>query len=606
MQRKKLKCMHFILTLVSIFAVSVKSDEIFAIMGRDTSMPCYDPTMASGYESLFVDVVFTPPPTSPPKQPFSVCQYQPGNQALGTVHGSYQGRVGFTSVGALTLSSVSLTDEGVYTCRPNAFGLVPSSVETNLTVYVTPTVEVRKIEDPLLSGSGELQAAACTASNGKPPASVEWTTDRNLLFNESTSNIATSSQAQAETVEKVLHIRPTKFYNGKSFFCVVKHPAFEESVNRVVVLNVTYPPEKAVVIVNNDRNGLTCESEGNPPPTITWLMPPIAPTSTFRGKTVMLISPQDPSRSNDSYTCVASNGISPNQRTTVTTAFAVTYVEMTQQSNVGAIVGGVIGGLALLAIIVLLVYVFLLKPSREKDTGPYQYSGTSMIYKENSGGPRPTIEHANESLNRNRPPSPSGPPPEDKMDRSDTSSESDSDEGNHDVDVEVNPATNLVDPDRQDNAEIGGIVSRASVNFQPYWRHSVCENRRKRPSTSPAHRQSRSENNMPRKEESPVPNPRQNVRYDTPPGNDYDDDDQLIQDERYQGYPSEEYDDRYQPQYVGYPAGRQPPRRMDSLPQHEPKYTEIDHTGYQGGHRRPQFEEPVEYAQIRHGYSHVV
>jgi len=44
-----------------------------------------------------------------------------------------------------------------------------------------------------------------------------------------------------------------------------------------------------------------------------------------------------------------------------------------QQAKVGAIVGGVIGGLSTLIISVVLVYKFIIKPSQEKDVGPYYY-----------------------------------------------------------------------------------------------------------------------------------------------------------------------------------------------------------------------------------------
>ena len=50
---------------------------------------------------------------------------------------------------------------------------------------------------------------------------------------------------------------------------------------------------------------------------------------------------------------------------------------VTQQAKVGAIVGGVIGGLSLLIIIMVLVYYFIIKPSQQKDTGPYHHQGAA-------------------------------------------------------------------------------------------------------------------------------------------------------------------------------------------------------------------------------------
>jgi len=78
---------------------------------------------------------------------------------------------------------------------------------------------------------------------------------------------------------------------------------------------------------------------------------------------------------------------------------------------------------------------------------------------------RPIIEHADESLCKNRPSSPGAPPPEKRSDHEleSSGSESDADGGIQDVDVEVAPATNY-DHEGQ-KGEACGITSRASINF---------------------------------------------------------------------------------------------------------------------------------------------
>lgn len=121
---------------------------------------------------------------------------QTGNQKLvfSSQSSMFSGRISFTPTGSMTINSINLADEGIYRCTPTAFSLDAPAVETNLVVYgklnkyihnlfihsatqqflkvacclaVAPDVTVRKITDPLQAGSGEVQAAACTASNGK-------------------------------------------------------------------------------------------------------------------------------------------------------------------------------------------------------------------------------------------------------------------------------------------------------------------------------------------------------------------------------------------------------------------------------------------------------
>ncbi|XP_078490259.1 uncharacterized protein LOC100176696 isoform X1 [Ciona intestinalis] len=583
------------------------------IQGESAFIPCYNPETASQFSNMLVILEFQPTPTAPQQL---VSHYQPAQLKEPVVFASgsqFRGRLQFMNTGQLEIKFINLPDEGTYTCTAQVYSLAPSKIITSVIVYVAPQFEVRKVNDPLLISDGGtmVNAAECIASNGKPPAVVFWGTNRHLDFDQTATNSSTTPLLT--TAVSTLHVEPTKFYNKQSFYCEMRHPSIPNSKRETIYLNVTYPPETPTITVTADGLSLTCISHANPPASISWLLPASAPSRTFMGPTVSMVSPNTAERSNDTYTCTANNGIGVAVQSTITAGEASAVIVVTKESNVGIMVGAIIGSLFVLAIIIALIYFFIIRPAREKDTGPYDQpiqpfkadSRQSSGRFESTSRSRPLIEHANESLNQNRPPSPNQPPPEDVPDSG--SSDSDSSEGNHDVDFDVDPSTNLVDRP----GEPAGITSRASVNFQPYWRHSISEARRKRPSTSPASRRSRIE---PKQEESPSPAPRQQQpRYDYPPeGSSYDENDQespTLQYNRH-GYPDEEFSDPYhQPAFVGYPPEpHQPPRRTDSLPQYEPKYTEIDHGNYKKGtgQRRPQYEEPVEYAQIRHGYSHVV
>lgn len=47
------------------------------------------------------------------------------------------------------------------------------------------------------------------------------------------------------------------------------------------------------------------------------------------------------------------------------------FSSVVNQSNTGMIVGAVIGSILLVAIIIALVYWFVIRPSKDKDEGPY-------------------------------------------------------------------------------------------------------------------------------------------------------------------------------------------------------------------------------------------
>lgn len=63
-----------------------------------------------------------------------------------------------------------------------------------------------------------------------------------------------------------------------------------------------------MITVQNDGTVLFCEAQGNPLPQVQWQMPN---GEVVNNPSVTMIFPNDLSRANDTYTCIASNGISP-------------------------------------------------------------------------------------------------------------------------------------------------------------------------------------------------------------------------------------------------------------------------------------------------------
>lgn len=612
------------LLLADVQGQQITSSTKIEVLGNVATFSCYNPAVADRWDDFFVKIFFASL-NDLPSDDSMIARFQVRNHKIYIDKQQFSGRIDFSSVGNLVLSNIQLTDEGTYRCEPQAFEMSAADnqiLETALTVYVAPSIEVKKVKDPLVAGADFEKAATCIAQAGKPAATVRWTYDRHLQFNQTTNRVAASRLT--ETVSADLHLAPTKFYNNERFVCEITHPAFTETRYLNILLNVTYPPEVPYITGNPEKTEVTCRSEGNPPPSIQWTMPD---GQRITGQpTVSIITP--PKSNNDTYLCTVSNGILPNGIDSITYGQLITMpIPNVEEANVGAIVGGIIGGLLLLFLIITLVYFFLLKPSRDRDPGPYKPAArgpallTSTAERNSS---RPQIQHANDKLNtsRNRPPSPNRPPPTDEDDKMElvhdddmmSSDSSDSDEGNHDVDLEVNALNPVVNPAQYDQQP----QSRSAVNFQPYWigTSQRAEARRKRPSTSPGQRNSmrsgsRHDLTAPSRTHTPSPAPRQQQppKYDLPPESDsgplqYHEPSDRYEDEKYQQNP------RYQqPQYVDYPKGHhQPPSSNgDSLPPYEPQYSELDHSNYKQGPRRAPFEEPVEYAQIRHsGYSHVV
>jgi len=67
------------------------------------------------------------------------------------------------------------------------------------------------------------------------------------------------------------------------------------------------PPDPPRILVDKEKQHLTCIADGNPSPTYEWTMPKGSTPPKKFGSTVQMDQPFDPSRQNDTYACTASN-----------------------------------------------------------------------------------------------------------------------------------------------------------------------------------------------------------------------------------------------------------------------------------------------------------
>uniref|UniRef100_A0A8C4GP09 Ig-like domain-containing protein n=1 Tax=Dicentrarchus labrax TaxID=13489 RepID=A0A8C4GP09_DICLA len=127
--------------------------------------------------------------------------------------------------GSLQLSSVTLLDEGIYTC---IFTLFPSGnhiTEIPLNVLVPP-VSSLKDNHPAL-GKEEVSLGTCTAAASKPPAQVKWV----IGPLEGKVNAITSSTKHdndtTTTVSSLLGV-PTREINQRLVHCVITSAALSK------------------------------------------------------------------------------------------------------------------------------------------------------------------------------------------------------------------------------------------------------------------------------------------------------------------------------------------------------------------------------------------
>uniref|UniRef100_A0A672K2F6 Nectin cell adhesion molecule 3 n=1 Tax=Sinocyclocheilus grahami TaxID=75366 RepID=A0A672K2F6_SINGR len=148
---------------------------------------------------------------------------------------------------SIQIREVKMTDEGRYICE---YATYPSGNEQG----VTSLVMLAKPKNlattfTVTAGKTPVIVARCESSNGRPAATISWSTPLN---GNVTTPIETENQDNTVTVQSSYMLVPQSSDNGKDISCMVTHRTMTQPETFPMRLVVEYPPR--VQIVGYDNN----------------------------------------------------------------------------------------------------------------------------------------------------------------------------------------------------------------------------------------------------------------------------------------------------------------------------------------------------------------
>ncbi|XP_043941230.1 cell adhesion molecule 3-like [Protopterus annectens] len=168
----------------------------------------------------------------------------------------------------ISISRVTIDDEGVYTCTLMAF---PAHIaKATVTVLGVPTTpKISGYGGPVQEGgSVELE---CETTNSRPPAKLLWFLGEQQL-NSSQPFVAKEANHKTYTVISSVEVTVSKEDNEATVLCVVEHDSIgpREKVAEQII-EVLYPPLAKIVSTaefpeEGEDFSLICEVDGNPMP----------------------------------------------------------------------------------------------------------------------------------------------------------------------------------------------------------------------------------------------------------------------------------------------------------------------------------------------------
>uniref|UniRef100_A0A4X2LB44 Cell adhesion molecule 2 n=1 Tax=Vombatus ursinus TaxID=29139 RepID=A0A4X2LB44_VOMUR len=272
---------------------------------------------------------------------------------------------------SISVSDVSLSDEGQYTC--SLFTMPVKTSKAFLTVLGVP-------EKPQISGfsspvmEGDLMQLTCKTSGSKPAADIRWfKNDKEIkdvkYLKEEDANRKTF------TVSSTLDFRVDRNDDGVKVICRVDHESLNSTPQVAMqVLEIHYTPSvKIIPSTPFPQEGqplvLTCESKGKPlPEPVLWtkdggeLPDPDRMVVSGRELNIIFLNKTD----NGTYRCEATNTIGQS---------SAEYVLIVHDPNALAGQTGpdhaLIGGIVAVVVFVTLCSIFLLGRYLARHKGTY-------------------------------------------------------------------------------------------------------------------------------------------------------------------------------------------------------------------------------------------
>ncbi|XP_048007942.1 nectin-2 isoform X2 [Megalobrama amblycephala] len=267
---------------------------------------------------------------------------------------------------SIQIEDVKMTDEGRYICE---YATYPSGNEqgvSSLIMLAKPNNNATIVK--VAAGKTPVIVARCQSSNGRPAATISWST---ALNGNATPPTKTDNPDNTVTVQSTYMLAPQPADNGKDISCMVSHRTMSKPDNFPMKLVVEYPPQ--VQIVGYDNNWyrgrtsafLTCQADGNPvPTTVTWktlsgLMP-----ETVQVRENRLTVQKVDDTINTTFICEVGNSLGYG-RDQITV-----FVRDSRQSMPGSYTGGIIGGILCVIILVAIIAttIVMVRKRQRKNT----------------------------------------------------------------------------------------------------------------------------------------------------------------------------------------------------------------------------------------------
>uniref|UniRef100_A0A8C6YFF6 Nectin cell adhesion molecule 3 n=1 Tax=Naja naja TaxID=35670 RepID=A0A8C6YFF6_NAJNA len=277
----------------------------------------------------------------------------------------------------LVIEHLLMTDEGTYSCE---FATYPNGNEvgtTNLIVLAKPTNDARALE--VKASNVEQPVAVCTSTNGKPPARVTWQS----RLNGNSSVKQTNNSDGTVTVTQHYTMIPTKEANDQQITCLVEHVALPQAESIPVRLSILYAPE--VAIEGYDDNWyltrsdavLICTARGNPTPEdFSWTTSSGQLPKSVEVQGQRLLVKKVDYTVNTTFICQATNRV--GQVSTQQIILVRDQPVKSQSRNVGALAGGIVGGILALAVLGIIVFFILHRRHPQASKGSFDPKARSL------------------------------------------------------------------------------------------------------------------------------------------------------------------------------------------------------------------------------------